>query len=348
MAKDYYKILGVDKGASDEEIKKAYKKLAIKHHPDKNQGSKESEEQFKEVAEAFDVLSDGNKKSQYDRFGSVGNNGNSGGNPFNMDDIFSQFGDIFGNGFGQQRRQQQRKGSDLRIKVTVDLKDIIFGSTKKLKYSRHIKCSVCDGKGGSDVVSCAPCNGTGQRSVVQNTPFGTIRQVAVCSHCNGEGKTIKNPCKSCSGQGTSIKQETVDVEIPKGAIGGSYMTMPQYGNYIRDGIPGDLQIVIEEIPDRNFKREDTNLIYEDKISVIEAILGLERKIQTPHGVDVKYKIEPGTSHGTFIRIAGKGIPDIHFKNMGDLHIKVLIKIPSNVTSEEREILNKLKQNNNFK
>jgi len=348
MNKDYYKILGVSKDATIEEIKKSYKKLALKWHPDRNQNNAEAEEKFKEISNAYSILSDPEKKSQYDRYGSVGGNGNpfggGGGNPF--DDIFSQFGDIF----GQSRRSgpQQKRGSDLRVKVNINLNDIIFGSTKKIKYSRHSKCQPCDGKGGDDLVTCLPCQGQGHRSFVQNTPFGTMRQSAVCSHCNGVGKTVKNPCKSCSGQGVSVKQETVDIDIPKGAVGGNFMTMPQYGNHIRGGVPGDLQIVIEETPDPLFKREDLNLIYDEKISVIDAIIGAENKLNIPHGSEIKYKIEPGTTHGKLLRIPGKGIPDAHYGgHSGDLFIRVNLTVPSKITTEEKEILQKLKKSSNF-
>jgi molecular chaperone DnaJ len=345
MSKDYYKILEVDKSASQEEIKKAYRKLALKYHPDKNQGNSEAEEKFKEVSDAYSILSDENKKSQYDRFGSVGGNNSGGGNPFNMDDIFSQFGDIFGR---RSNGPQQRRGSDLRVKVNVTLNDIIFGCTKKIKYTRHDKCNTCDGKGGEELTTCLPCQGTGHRSVVQNTPFGTIRQSAVCNHCSGSGKSVKSPCKSCSGVGTQVKQETVDIEIPKGAVNGSFMSMPQYGNCIRGGVPGDLQIVVEEIPDPLFKREELNLIYDENVSIVDAILGTEKTLKIPHGSEIKFSITPGTTHGKLLRIGGKGIPDVHFQgHTGDLFIRVNLKVPKSVSTEEKEILQHLKKSPNF-
>ena len=349
MSKDYYKILEVDRNATPDDIKKSYRKLAIKYHPDKNNGDKAAEEKFKEVSEAYDILSNEEKKSQYDRFGSVGGNSGGGGNPFNMDDLFSQFGDIFGNGFGRRNQgHQQRRGSDLRVKVNVTLNDIIFGTTKKIKYSRHTQCNSCGGKGGEELTTCLPCQGTGHRSVVQNTPFGTIRQSAVCNHCSGSGKSVKNPCKSCSGSGTQISQETVDIEIPKGAAGGSFFGMPQYGNWVRGGVPGDLQIVVEEVPDPNFKREELNLVYDDKISVIDAILGCEKKLKTPHGSEIKYTINPGTTHGKLLRVTGKGIPDVHFPgHNGDLIVRVNLKVPTKVNSEEKELLEHLKKSPNF-
>ena len=347
--KDLYEILEVSKNASQEEIKKAYKKLALKYHPDRNSGSKESEEKFKEVSDAYSILSDENKKSQYDRYGSVGGNNGGGGNPFNMDDLFSQFGDIFGNGFGRRNSGPQvRKGSDLRVKVNVTLHDIIFGVSKKIKYTRHTQCNSCGGKGGDELTVCLPCQGSGHRSYVQNTPFGSIRQTAVCTHCQGSGKMVKNPCKSCSGAGTQVSQETVDIEVPKGAGGGSYFSMPQYGNYVRDGIAGDLQIVVEETPDPKFKREDLNLVYDDKISVVDAILGTEKKIMTPHGTEIKYTINPGTTHGKLLRVSGKGIPDVHYPgHNGDLIIRVNVSIPSKVSSEEKELLQHLRKSPNF-
>lgn len=343
MSKDYYKILGVDKDATQEDIKKSYRKLAVKYHPDKNNGDSAFEEKFKEVAEAYDVLSNPDKKDQYDRYGSVGDNPFSGGGvPF--EDLFSQFGDIFGS--FTNRRNKQRRGSDLRVTVSVNLHDIIFGVNKKIKYTRHVKCDTCDGKGGDEIITCTPCQGSGHRSYTQNTPFGSIRQTAVCTHCQGTGKTVKNPCKTCSGQGTKVHQETVSIDIPKGAVNGNYMSMPQYGNYVRDGIPGDLQIIIEEIPDPKFKREDFNLIYDETISVIDAILGLEKNLKTPHNTDIRFNISPGTTHGKLLRIPGKGIPDLH-GNSGDLFIRMNLKVPTSITNEEKTILEKLKKSKSF-
>jgi molecular chaperone DnaJ len=344
---DLYKILELDNNATSSDIKKAYKRLALKYHPDKNNGSKESEEKFKQISNAYSILSDEEKKSQYDRFGTTGNqNPFGGGSGVPFEDLFSQFGDIFGS-FGNRRQQQRRKGSDLRMTVSLTLNDIIFGVRKKIKYNRNVKCDTCDGKGGEDIVNCGHCNGTGHRSYVQNTAFGSIRQTAVCSHCSGNGKSVKNPCKKCHGQGVVVKQETVDVEIPKGAVDGNYMSMPQYGNHIKDGIPGDLQIIIDEIPDSKFKREDINLIYDETIPVIDAILGVEKSIKTPHNTDIKYTILPGTSHGKLLRVVGKGIPDMHGR-MGDLFIRINIKIPTSITSDEKNILRDLGKSNNFK
>lgn len=341
MSKNYYDILEVSKDASNEEIKKSYRKLAMKYHPDRNSGDKESEEKFKEISEAFDVLSDPDKKARYDRFGSA----DGGGNPFGGG---SPFEDIFGDIFGSFNRRGPKKGSDLRVKVTVNLNDIIFGTKRKIKYTRHAPCNTCNGLGGKELSTCLPCNGTGVRTIVQNTPFGQIRQSASCNHCSGSGKVVKDPCKTCSGNGTNVKQETVDVEIPRGAVYGSYFSMPRMGNFVRDGIPGDLQIVIEEIPDDKFKREDINLIYEDNISIVDAILGVNKSLKIPHGGEIKYTIEPGTNHGTYLRIKQRGIPDVTFTgNWGDLLIKVNLNIPKKINSQEKELLEMLKILPNF-
>lgn len=350
MSKNYYDILEIDKNASKEEIKKSYRKKALKYHPDKNPDNPEAEEKFKEATEAYEVLSDDNKRSQFDQFGSVG--GNQFGSGVNMEDIFSQFGaqfgDIFGSFTNNKQRKRQRRGSDLRVNVKVDLDNIIFGTTKKIKYTRDVSCDSCNGQGGTDLTDCSSCQGKGYRDHVQNTPFGQIRQTVVCSHCNGEGKYVKNVCNSCSGQGTIKKEEIVEIQIPKGATDGTYMTMPQYGNQVKNGIPGDLQIVVQEIPDLLFKRNESDLIYEQHINVIDAILGIECKLKLPHGDEIKYTISQGSKHGRVLRIKGKGVPNAHFKShVGDLLIRVNLDVPSEVSIEERLKLEELKKMKSF-
>lgn len=353
MSKDYYKVLGVDKSASDDEIKKAYRKMAMQYHPDKNPDNPEAESKFKEAAEAYDTLSSPDKKSSYDRFGSSENPFGGGGNPFggggfNMEDIFSNFGDIFGNSFNQKYgggQRPQSRGSNLRIKVSLTINEILNGASKKLKYKRQDKCQPCDGKGGTDVRSCIPCNGTGQRTVIQNTPFGQVRQVTSCPDCAGGGQVVKDKCKSCNGDGTVLKEETVDIQVPIGVSNGMQLSMNGYGNYSRNGQPGDLHIIIEEIRENYFQRENNNIIVERKISVIDAIIGANIRVITPHG-EIPITIDPGTEHGKVVRVSGKGIPDIQY-GLGDLYIKISVKIPKNISMDEKYILEKLKNSKNF-
>ena len=352
MSKDYYKILGVEKNSSEDEIKKAYRKAAMKWHPDKNPDNPEAESNFKEAAEAYDVLSNPEKKNNFDRFGTTDA---SGGNPFgsnfghgfNMDDIFSQFGDIFGGGFGGGRRQQQqrRRGSDLRLKINVTIDEVLKGGTKKIRYKRQVSCDSCSGKGGTNVKNCLPCNGTGQRVVVQNTPFGQIKSQTTCPDCQGSGQQIQNVCGYCHGAGTQMQEQTVEIEIPKGVSSGMQLTMHGFGNHIKGGSPGDLHIFVEEIKEFYFKREGANLIVDKEISVIDAILGNQIKVKTPHG-EVLITIDPGTESGRTIRVMGKGVPDINY-GTGDLFVKVDIKIPKTITEEEKEILSGLRNSNSF-
>ena len=353
MSKDYYQVLGVDKGASEDDIKKAYRKAAMKYHPDKNPDNPEAETKFKEAAEAYDTLSNSEKRQNYDRFGSSGNPF-GGGNPFgeqfghgfNMYDIFSQFGDIFGSGFGGGRRQQQRrKGSDLRLKISVTIEDILKGTTKKIRYRRQDSCHSCNGAGGTGVKDCLPCNGTGQRQVVQNTPFGQIRTNTTCPDCQGAGKRVQNICGVCHGNGTVLKDQVVEVEVPKGVSDNMHLTMHGYGNNIKDGSPGDLHIVIEEIKEFYFKRDGANLVVEKDISVLDAILGNQVSVKTPHG-DILITVDPGTESGQVVRVTGKGVPDITY-GTGDLFIKLSVRIPKKIDSEEKEVLTKLKESKNF-
>ena len=346
MSKDYYSTLGVNKGANEEEIKKAYRKLSKKYHPDINK-EPDAEDKFKEVSEAYETLSDSGKRSNYDRFGTADPRG--GGNPFgghgfSTEDIFSQFGDIFGNPFGG--RPRQTRGTDLRIKVTVNIDDILNGCVKKLKYKRSVTCSSCDGQGGHDVRTCISCNGQGHRVVVQNTPFGQMRTQAMCSDCNGTGQQISRKCGICHGQGTEIKEQTVDVEIPAGVGTGMQMNMTGYGNSVRNGVPGDLYILIEEIYDSSYRRDGNNMIVEKEISIIDAICGTNINVSTPRG-EVNVLINAGTDHGHLVRMSGKGIPDMN-NGIGDLYVKINVKIPKNVSLDERHAIEQLKDMNCFK
>jgi molecular chaperone DnaJ len=349
MEKDYYKILNVDKNSTQDEIKKSYRKLSKKYHPDVSKDP-ESESKFKEISEAYGILGDQDKRSSYDRFGS---GGNPFGNPFggqghgfSHDDIFSQFGDIFGafgKTYGGTRKQ---RGNDLRMKVNITIDDVLNGITKKIKYKRQDKCNTCSGKGGTDVRDCIPCNGTGRRIIVQNTPFGQMRQEAGCPDCVSTGKMIKNTCIDCNGSGTITKEEIVDIEIPPGVEAGMQLTMKNLGNYTRDGLPGDLNIIIDEIKEHYFRREKNNLIIEKEISVIDAIIGADVKVKTPHG-ELNVNIDAGTNHDSKIRINGKGTPHVHY-GLGDLYVIVKVKMPKNINKEDRIILDKLRESESFK
>ncbi len=347
----YYDILGINKDASQEEIKKAYRKKAIEHHPDK--GGDESK--FREAAEAYEILSDENKKREYDTYGSVGGGGNPfggfggfggrhQGHGFSMDDIFSQFGDIFGGRYGQPR-PKQRRGGDLRVQLSLTLEEVMLGSNKKVKYKRQTPCSPCNGKGGSDTKSCLACNGTGQRTVTQQTPFGIITQTMACNNCGSSGRVVHNPCKSCNGEGTKITEEVVEINIPKGAVSGMNFTMSGNGNHVRDGIPGDLHILIDEIKHAKFRREANDLHCEQWISIPDAVLGTSLNIDTVLGMK-RIEITPGCESGKVITLPGQGIPvlgnDGNNYGSGSLYIKVNVEIPKNITEEEREIFNRLR------
>jgi len=346
MSQDLYKILEVDRNATEDQIKKSYRKLAMKWHPDKNQGNPDAESKFKEISSAYEILSDQGKRQQYDQFGTVGDSGNPFGNGspfggFNMNDIF---GDFFGN---RGQRNTIKRGSDLKLRVSINLKDVINGVDRKIKYTRNIKCNECSGSGGKELTNCSGCGGSGHRKMVQNTPFGSIQQVVTCNICNGDGKIPKVNCGTCKGQGTVSSEEVIDIKIPKGVENGMAFNMPQYGNWVRNGQPGDLLVYIEEIPDPLFKRENNNLIYIKSISVIDAIIGSDYTLSTPHGV-TSFTVKPGTVHGSVLRIPGNGIPDMNYGTMGDLYIKVEINIPKNITKSEKDILVNLKKSNNFK
>lgn len=348
MSKDYYKILGVDRGASEDEIKKAYRKMAMQYHPDKNPDNPEAESKFKEAAEAYDILSTPDKKSNYDRYGSAGGPGGFGGGfgGFGMDDIFSQFGDIFGQFNGRYRQQQrQERGSDLRIKVSLTIDEVLKGSNKKLKFKRSCKCEKCNGAGGTDSRNCLPCNGTGHRTVVQNTPFGQIRQSTTCPDCSGSGRQVANKCTVCYGDGTILKEEVVSVDIPAGVSTGMNLNMKGYGNESRSGHSGNLVIQIEEIIENYFRRENNNIIIDKTISVIDAIIGGNVKVKTPHG-EISIAITPGTQHGDTLRVRGRGVPDYNL-GLGDLLVNISIKIPKTIDLDEKFTLEKLKNSKNF-
>ena len=367
MAKrDYYEVLGVEKSASADEIKKAYRKMAIKYHPDKNPGDKEAEEKFKEAAEAYDVLSNPDKKQRYDQFGHAGMGGaasggfNAGG--FSMEDIFSQFGDIFGGHFGggfggfggfgggRGRSPRVQRGSDIRIRVKLSLKDIVHGIEKKVRINKMVQCSECHGKGAvseADIKTCDTCHGSGVVAKVVQTMFGQMQSQSVCPTCNGEGKVIAKPCSKCNGSGLVKDSEEITFKIPAGVAQGMQLTVQGKGNAAKSGgINGDLLVLIEEEPDKELQRDGNDLIYSLFVSVPDAILGTTAEVPSVDG-KLRIKIEPGTQSGKILRLRGKGVPDINGYGAGDLLVYVQVWIPKSTSAEERAQLEKMRNSSNF-
>ena len=370
MAKrDYYEVLGVDKTASEDEIKKAYRKIAIKYHPDRNPGNKEAEEKFKEAAEAYDVLHDPQKRQQYDQFGFAGQGGAGGfggfgGASMNMDDIFSMFGDIFGGhaggfggfgGFGGgQRRPQQHRGSDLRLKVKLTLQEISTGVTKKFKVRKDVVCQHCHGSGSADggaSETCPTCHGSGVISHTTQSIFGMMQTQGVCPTCNGEGKIIKNKCHECSGTGVVKGEEVVEINIPAGVIEGMVVNVPGKGNAgRRNGIPGDIQVFIEEEPNDTFVRDGNDLIYNLLLDFPTAALGGDVELPTIEGTRLRVKIEPGTQPGKTLRLRSKGLPAVqgYGSGKGDMVVNISIYVPKTLSRDEKKSLEKMKDSDNFK
>ena len=362
MAKrDYYDVLGVAKNASDDEIKKAYKKMAIKYHPDRNPGDKEAEEKFKEAAEAYDVLRDPQKRARYDQFGPEGVNGAGGfgGGGMNMDDIFSMFGDIFGGragfggfGGGGRTRKPQYRGGDLRLKVKLSLQEIATGVTKKFKVKKKVTCSHCHGSGaeGSGATeACPTCHGSGFVVKTQQSIFGMMQTQTVCPTCGGEGTIIKNKCKECGGEGVVNGEEVIEVKIPAGVGDGMVVTISGKGHAARrNGVPGDIQVYIEEEQDKELLREDNNLIYNLLLDVPTAALGGDAEIPTIDG-KVKIKIEPGTQPGKVVRLRGKGLPAVqgYGYGAGDLIVNISVYIPEALSRDEKKALEEMRKSDNF-
>ena len=362
--RDYYEVLGVSKSATAEEIKKAYRKLAIQYHPDKNPGNKEAEEKFKEAAEAYDVLSNPEKRKRYDTYGHAGMGGAAGGSGFgggfSMDDIFSQFGDIFGghfgggfsgfSGFGGGSSRRVNRGSDIRIRVKLSLKDIVHGVEKTIKINKMVACPECKGRGAAseaDIKTCETCHGSGNIQKEVHTMLGRMLTQSICPNCNGEGKIITSPCRKCNGSGLVKSQEEITFNIPAGVQKGMQLTVQGKGNAARNGgVNGDLLVVIDEEPDEFLLRDENDLIYHLFISVPEAILGTDAEIPSVDG-KLRIKIEPGTQSGKLLRLRGKGIPDINGYGRGDLLVYVQVWIPKNLKGENKAMVEKLAKSPEF-
>lgn len=362
--RDYYEILEITKSASADEIKKAYRKMAIKYHPDKNPGDKTAEEKFKEAAEAYEILSSPDKKQRYDQYGHAGLGGNSGFGGgggrggfggMNMDDIFSQFGDVFGGHFGgggsSRGGRRVNRGSNLRVKVKMNLEEIANGVEKKIKVNKYVACKPCRGSGakdGSSFNTCSTCRGTGQVTRVTNTILGAMQTTSTCPTCGGEGQSITDKCTSCHGDGIVRDEEVISINIPAGVAEGMQLSVSGKGNMgARGGVAGDLIIVIEEIEHELLKRDGMNLFYDHFISFVDAAIGTQIEVPTIDG-KAKIKVEPGTQSGKVLRLKAKGLPDINTYSRGDILVNINVWTPQQLTKDEKAILERLREAENFK
>ncbi|MBR5208584.1 MAG: molecular chaperone DnaJ [Paludibacteraceae bacterium] len=363
--RDYYEVLGVSKTATAEELKKAYRKKAIQYHPDRNPDNPEAEAKFKEAAEAYEVLSDENKRARYDKYGHAGldDQGGFGGGGFgggmSMEDIFSQFGDIFGGafggafsgGFGGGGGRVTRRGGDLRVRVKVTLKDVMNGVEKTVKLKRNEECTECNGTGSADgqTTTCQTCGGKGVVYRVQRTIMGQMRTQSYCPDCEGEGQIVKNKCKCCGGSGVVQKEATVKFKIPAGVQDGMSLRVPGAGNAAgRGGEKGNLIVQIEEEQDPDLFRDNEDLIYNALIPLPMAVCGGKIEVPTVDGKKCEVKIEPGTTHGKLLRVKGKGLPRLNAYGTGDLLVYVSVFIPKNLSKDEKKEMEKLMDSDGFK
>ncbi len=362
--RDYYEILEITKSATADEIKKAYRKMAIKYHPDKNPGDKASEEKFKEAAEAYEVLSDANKKQKYDQFGHAGLGGNQGfggggAGGFNMEDIFSQFGDIFGGHFGGgsfgggggRGGRRVNRGSNLRVKVKLTLEEVANGVEKKIKVNKYVTCQPCKGSGaknGSAMNTCSTCRGSGQVTRMTQTILGTMQTASTCPSCGGEGQTITDKCTHCHGDGIVRDEEVITINIPAGVAEGMQLSVGGRGNMgARGGVAGDLIVVIEETEHELLKRDGMHLYYDHYISYADAALGTQIEVPTIDG-KAKVKIEAGTQSGKVLRLKAKGLPEVNSYSRGDILVNINVWTPQHLTKDEKKIMEDLREAENFK
>ena len=352
--RDYYEVLGVQKGASEEEIKKAYKKMARKYHPDLNPGDKDAEEKFKEVNEAYEVLSDSEKKARYDQFGfagvdpnfGAGGGGYGGGAGFDFGDLGDIFGSFFGGGFGGQQRRNPnapQRGESIRMNLTISFEEAAFGCEKELELDRYESCETCHGSGaapGTSPETCPDCGGSGVVQTRRQTPMGVFASTAPCSRCGGRGKIIKEPCKDCRGSGVVRRQRKIQASVPAGIDNGQTISIRGQGHAGKNGGPaGDLLVTITVRPHELFRREGTSVLCEAPITFPQAVLGAELEIPTIDG-KVKYDIPEGTQSGTTFRLKGKGIPALNGRGRGDQYVTVYIETPRNLNREQKEALKK--------
>jgi molecular chaperone DnaJ len=365
--RDYYEILGVNKGSSTDEIKKSYRKLAMQFHPDRNPGNKEAEEKFKEATEAYEVLSDDEKRRRYDQFGHAGMKNTDFHSYSNYNDIFSMFQDIFsGFGgsnfesdifdvFGGRRNQGRRRtegtpGSDLKVKLKLTLEEINTETTKKIKVKKWKTCEVCGGKGaksGTGTTNCPVCKGTGEIRQVSRSFFGQFVNVTSCTNCGGEGTVVSDPCNNCGGEGRVQGESIIQVKVPAGVSDGNYIPLRGQGNIgRRNGPAGDLVVFIEEVPHEIFTREGSDIFLDLHIGIVDAILGTEVDVPTLSG-KVKMKIEPGIQSGKLLRLRDKGLPNLNSYGRGDQIVRVNVYIPTKISSKEKEMLKELSKSENF-
>ncbi|MDF2502852.1 molecular chaperone DnaJ [Clostridium sp.] len=353
--KDFYEVLGLQKGASDDEIKKAFRKLAIKYHPDKNQGNKEAEEKFKEINEAYQVLSDPQKKAQYDQFGTADFNGagpgaggyggfDGGAGGFDFSDLGDIFGSFFGGGFSQgggTRRNGPERGNDMEYSINLTFEEAVFGVDKEISITRSENCETCHGTGakpGTTAKTCSKCHGTGRIRVQRNTPLGNFVSEATCDKCGGKGKIISDPCPDCHGSGAQRKKRKITVKIPAGVDTGNVIPLRGHGEHGKNGGPtGDLYINIRVMPHKIFKRQNFDIFIDTHVSFADATLGIEIKVPTIDG-DVKYTVPSGTQPGTRFRLKGKGVPRVNGSGRGDQYVRVIVDIPKSLNEKQKEAL----------